>query len=235
MGLYLKDAWWNDLGELRTRTGAIYERLNRDIWQVTAEKMIELRGWKVSEAQLIPVLQEHDIYYVPKKLIPGPMFVFPQVDVAGNTTRAQTKPLHDLFGQGKYHTIGLKRENFLGPVWLGNSTKMLEKILQHKTLAMVEGPFDFVAARVANPETPVLCPLTKSLGDKHADYLKILGVKQIYLLFDNDGPGMKSMEVLQREFPIPCVPLVCPTEDPSECLRSVQLRKSLTKVLDSVE
>lgn len=235
MGLYLKDAWWNDLEELRRRTGVLYEKLNRDIWQVTAEKMIELRGWKISEAQVIPVLQEHDIYYVPKKLLPGPMFVFPQFDAEGSCTRAQTKPLHDLFGEGKYHTLGVKKESFLGPVWLGNSEPNLQKVIDTKSVIMVEGPFDFVASRAIEPDAPILCPLTKSLGDQHEDYLRILGVKQIYLLFDNDEPGIKSMEWMTRNFPISCVALQCPGSDPSDCLKSAGLKRSLSKVLTSIE
>lgn len=235
--MYIKDAWWNDLRELRSRTDKVYEKVGRDIWQVTAEKMIPLRQWRVSEDKLIPILQELGVYYVPKTMVPGPMFVFPEFDVQGIPTRAQTKPLHDLFGDGKYHTLGVKKESFLGPVWLGNSDQTLQRILDTHSLILVEGPFDLIAAKIAAPHQPIMSPLTKSLGEKHEDWLKIMGVKQLYLMFDNEvsGAGEKSAEWLSQFFSIPAMSLRCPGADPSDCLKVPAHRKALIKVLGDME
>ena len=233
--VYLKDAWWNDLSELRVRTGKAYEKAQRDIWQVTAERMIALREWKTTEEKLIPVLQECNIYYVPKTLIPGPMFVFPESDASGRVTRAQTKPLHDLFGEGKYHTLGVKKDAFLGPVWLGNSDRTLEMILDKRYVVVVEGPFDLIAAKIMAPNVPILCSLTKSIGNKHEDYLKILGVKEVRLLYDNDDAGDKSAYWLGKLFGIPLTKMTCPGSDPSDCLKSAILKQRLNRVLNDEE
>lgn len=231
---YFKDAWWNDLNELRSRTDKVYEKVGRNIWQLTAEKMIELRGWKVKEERLIPILEELGVYYIPKKLIPGPMFVFPEYDAAGKLTRAQTKPLHDLFGEGKYHTLGVKKELFLGPVWLGNSDLTLQKVLDTKSVLLVEGPFDLIATRMAT-DLPVMSSLTKSIGEKHEAYLKLLGVKQLYLMLDSDKAGENSSSYLARNLTIPTMSLVCPSADPSDAFKNIGRRDALIRYLKGME
>jgi len=236
MGLYLQDAWWNDLNELRSRTEKLYEKIGRDMWQVTAEKMIALRGWKIKESEVIPVLQELGAYYVPKKMIPGPMFVFPKVDAAGHTTSAQTKPLHDLFGPGKYHTLGVSQKVFLGPTWIGNTDETLEKILRLKSVTLAEGPFDLVAAKILAPLLPIMSSLTKSIGEKHVAYLKILGVQHLYLLFDHDEAGEKSKIILSKILDIPVEAIGdCPGDDPSGALKTKGTKDALRRVLKTIE
>lgn len=238
--LFGKDVWWNDLSLLRQKTDALYERVGHDIWQTTAEKMIELRGWGpglVRPEHVIPVLRELQVYYVPKKMFPGPMFVFPEYDVAGKVTRAQTKPLHDAFGDGKYHTLGVKKEQFLGPVWLGNTDATLARILATKAVALVEGPFDLIAAKILAPSLPLMSSLTKSIGDQHEAYLKILGVRQLYLLFDNEESraGRTSMEILQKVLGFEVFLLGdCPGGDPSAALQTFGSKNGLRKVLSTV-
>jgi hypothetical protein len=237
MGLYLKDAWWNDLNELRSRTDKLYERIGRDIWQVTAEKMIELRGWKVKEPEVIPVIQELGAYYVPKKMFPGPMFVFPETDASGHLTRAQTKPLHDLFGEGKYHALGVNRKEFLGPIWLGNTDPTLEQILQLKSAVLVEGPFDLIATRILSPHFPILSPLTKTIGSHHIAYLKILGVKSLYILFDNEESeaGFISKQIISRDSGFRVDALgECPGGDPSAALQSFSTKGVFRKLLKTL-
>lgn len=230
--VYLKDAWWNDLNELRVRTEKAYAKAQRDMWQVTAERMIQLRGWDCSEERLIPVLKEFGMYYVPKTLIPGPMFVFPEYDVMGRITRAQTKPLHDLFGEGKYHTLGVKKDAFLGPVWLGNSDRTLEMMMEMRSIVVVEGPFDLIAAKTICPNLPIMSSLTKSMGNQHEEYLKILGVKNVFLLYDNDEAGDKSVYWMDKTFGIPITKMTCPGSDPSDCLKNSILKTRLKRVLD---
>ncbi len=237
MTLYTRDAWWHDLNKLREKTDALYVKLGRDIWQTTAEKMIELRGWSVKESALIPILQELQVYYVPKRMIPGPMFVFPEYDAAGRVTRAQTKPLHTLFGETKYYTLGVKKELFLGPVWLGNTDATLAKILEMGFVILVEGPFDLIAARIVAPDLPIMSSLTKSIGDQHEAYLKILGIKRLCLLFDNEvsEAGETSMKILRhvlgkRGLKVEIMP-PCPGGDPAYALKSPRTKKALHEVL----
>jgi hypothetical protein len=238
MTLWLKDAWWNHLQDLEDKTNQCYAKVKRDKWEVTAEKMIELRQWQCHSDQLLPILKELNVYYVPKKFQPGPMFVFPEYDVNGQATRAQTKPLHNLFGTAKYYSIGCKREEFIGPIWLGNSDRILQAVHETKTLILVEGPFDLIAARVVAPHLPIMSSLTKSIGASHEDYLKLLGVEQIVLMFDNEESksGERSAAMLRKSISIPISTALCPDHDPSSCLKYRNkisaLRSVLTGVID---
>lgn len=237
--LFGRDSWWHNLPLLREKTEAVYEKVGHDIWQTTAEKMIELRGWTkaVTPAMLIPVLQELQTYYVPKKLFPGPMFIFPEYDAAGRLTRAQTKPLHDLLGEGKYHTLGVKKDQFLGPVWYGNSDAVLARILATKTVVLVEGPFDLIAAKMASPGLPLMSSLTKSIGEQHVAYLRILGVQRVCPFFDNEESeaGRRSMLILQKTLPFQVDDIgLCPGGDPSAAMQTTQLKVRLKRVLSTV-
>ena len=230
----LKDAWWNDLGKLREKVDAIYQNRGINIWEISAEKMIPLRKWVCNKEKLVPILEELGVYYVPKNQPPGPLFCFPETDAEGRITRAQTKPLsNEYWPCDRYHTLGVKAEHFLGPVWLGNQEATLANILRTKFVVVVEGPFDLIAARlVAPPGIPILSSLTKSMGPKHIDYLKILGVNCVYLLYDNDAPGVSAAKWLVKNCPIHCERLICPESDPSRCLEKPLLAKSLSRVLN---
>lgn len=238
----LRDAWWHNIQELRQKTDAIYQRREVDIWAITTDKIIEARHWVCNRERLYQVVQEAGVFYVPKTLPPGPLICFPEVDACGEIHRAQNKPLGDFFGSDRYQTFGIKAELFVGPVWLGNTDQTLQQILDLHEVVVVEGPFDYLAAHYAAPEVPVLCSLTKSLGDKHFAYLKILGVKRVHLLYDNDPPGLKAMAWLNKQshsrtgqdVMIPCETLICPAEDPSDCLQDRSDISRLTKLLKSV-
>lgn len=230
----LKDAWWNDLTKLRSKVDEIYRNRGVNIWDITAEKMIPFRKWQCNKEHLMSLLEELGFYYVPKNLVPGPLFCFPEVDAEGHVTRAQTRPLSaDVFGPDRYHTLGISNKYFLGPTWLGNTDTTLQQMITNQFVVIVEGPFDLIAARMAAPDgVPILSSLTKSIGPKHVDYLNILGVKQVYLLYDNDAPGITAAKWLERNCSIPCERLICPEGDPSNCLERPLLTKSLTRILN---
>lgn len=234
MSLQLKanEGWWQDVPRLISRSLDIYGKAEKDPIQVTSARIKEHREWLVSEAELMPAVKDLGFLYVPKKLFPGPMFLFPEVDMEGKM-RAQTKPLHSVFGEAKYYSIGTAQEDFLGPIWLGNSDNTLDLITKHKFVVLVEGPFDLLACRTVAPHIPVMSSLTKNIGKRHQDYLRILGVKNIVLMFDNEasGAGAKAMEALKRYIKtMEVTPLVCPAEDPSDCLK-LSSKKAALKVL----
>ena len=232
--LHAQEGWWQNVPRLISRSLGIYEKLERDPIQVTAARIKEHREWVISEAELMPAVKDLNFLYIPKKLFPGPMFIFPEMDTEGKL-RAQTKPLHTVFGDSKYYSIGTAQEDFLGPIWLGNSDNTLELITKHRFVVLVEGPFDLLACRAVAPEVPVMSSLTKSIGKRHQEYLRIMGVKEVVLLYDNDEPGAKAMEALKNWIKTMKISsLLCPAEDPSDCLKSNVKKAALKSMLEQV-
>lgn len=207
------------------------------MFQAAAERCIDHRGWRPSlplfEQNLEPVLRELGVFYVPKQLAPGPGFVFPKLD----TTRSPASGKFNPFGwkllinntPAKYALLGLGFE-FKGPHWIGNSDHMLKLIIEKRTVALVEGPWDLIAARVIAPDAPVLTSETKTLNEMHWAYLKVLGVRNIAFLFDNevstkrpDGLGAgalasSGMAEEAKKYGFKTSLLRCPAQDPSKAL-----------------
>ena len=229
------EGWWQNIPLLISRTLEVYSKIERDPVQVASQKIVEHRGWCVKEEELYDPVRELGYLYVPKKLFPGPMFIFPHADLEMKY-RAQTNPQHTAFGDSKYFVIGVNQEDFVGPVWLGNSTRTLDLIKKLGYVILVEGGFDLLAAKVAAPELPIMSPLTKTFGKSHVDYLRILGVKTAYLLMDNDKAGNTAADILVntvKEFKV--VKLGCPGSDPSDCLKTKTKKDLLQRVLEGVE
>lgn len=235
MSLTLKsnEGWFQDISLLIERSVAIFEKLDKDPVSFTSQKIIETREWVVKEAEILDQVRELRYLYVPKKMFPGPMFLFPEVDLEGKL-RAQTKPLHSIFGSSKYYTMGISQDDFLGPIWLGNTEKTLEQIAKNKWVVLVEGPFDLLAARAMAPNIPIMSTTSKNVGKSHEDYLRILGVKTLYLMFDNEESeaGAKTMRYLKSQIKtMEVVSLVCPDSDPSDCLKTQTKKNALKRVL----
>jgi hypothetical protein len=172
---------------------------------------------------------------------PGPAFVFPIMDVDRESKYAQTNPLAgSAFGdKSKYRFIGVPP---IGPVWLGNNRGvMIRKLLQSKQVILVEGAFDLLACRLLVPEIPVLSPLTKRVGPKHLAYLRLLGIKRLYLMFDNELPtagralGAGNLAMIQQSRELSqyfqTQTLLCPSSDPSEALKSGYTAERLRSML----
>jgi hypothetical protein len=91
------------------------------------------------------------------------------------------------------------------------------------------------------PEVPVMSPLTKRLGKGHQAYLRMLGLRRIYLMFDNElpsaghsiGAGNLAMKQhskeLARYFDVRT--LLCPASDPSEALKNGYTAEKLRSIL----
>lgn len=177
-------------------TDKLYERIvakgGHDKLTLTREKIIEVRGWQPSlyltRDNFERALTELGCFYVPKIMQPGPAFVFPIIDIDRECQYAQTKPLEGsvLGGKSKYRFIGSK---CVGPTWLGNTNETLTTAVSTGQVVLVEGPFDLLACRVLAPEVPVMSPLTKRLGKGHQAYLRMLGLRRVYLMFDNELPS----------------------------------------------
>jgi hypothetical protein len=262
-GLDFQKGKWQDVPLLMEEVDKLYTRLETKgqpgKWFATKKKIYAERNWVPStfliEKNFETALEKLNFFYIPKGWDPGPIFIFPQKDVEGDFTRAQSKPLYEIPNRdgvsSKYRVIGVKKEDFVGPVWLGNDEETLRLILLTKMVLLVEGPFDLLAVRLLCPEIPSLCPLTKKIGIDHQAYLRMLGVDTIYLLFDTDadkfndssdvkwneryteGAGVVSMKFLQRDITnMEVKPIwIAGAGDPSESLENLTTAKKLQKAL----
>jgi hypothetical protein len=227
-------------------TDKLYERIvqrwpDRDKLSLTAKEIVEERGWKPSlhliRKNLPTILKDHDVFFVPKIMQPGPCFIFPLRDVHDDYPYAQTKPLEgSVIGtDGKYHFIGTKP---VGPLWMGASLQMMWRIIRTRSLVVVEGAFDFLACRALSPNTPILSPLTKKLGNKHVTYLQMLGLKHLYLMYDNERSGRGNQAMVFEEKSLAShfqtKSLLCPASDPSDALKSATIAERLRSMLSKV-
>lgn len=245
------DRWWeSDVNRVIEEADVFYARVaelypDKAKLPFTKKKIIEVREWaptlKMYEKDFDRVLKQLGFFYVPNRVIPGPTFVFPIRDVDGKYTCAQTKPLDGsvLAGKSKYRYIGAKPA---GPRWLGNDHATLKRIIDTHKVMVVEGPFDILAARLLHPDAPILSPLTKLLGKQHLAYLRMLGVRELILMYDNEeakgnkeeGAGNMSMEQ-QAAFikNMKVISLVCPKSDPSACLKNRLYAEQLKRIIHS--
>jgi hypothetical protein len=233
------DRWYQNIPEVLKRTETYFGDIGKDPYRVAAKQVMVERKWKdVDPNVLIQALRELNYLYLPSKCEPGPMFLFPEYDLEGVPMRAQTKPLYELLPNSKYVTLGISQTEFMGPVWLGNQDSELQKILDMKFVVVCEGPFDLLALRVAAPEIPSLSSLTKNLSEDHIDYLRMLGVNRIFLMYDNEKTkaGERSMVALTKQFGdlVPIKTLLCPAGDPSECLENPIKTKALRSILSDL-
>jgi hypothetical protein len=237
--------------KITEETDKLYERIvakgGRDKLTLTREKIIDARGWQPSlyltKDNFGRALTELGCYYVPKVMQPGPAFVFPVIDIDRKREYAQTKPLEGsvLGGKSKYRFIGSKP---IGPTWLGNTDETIKAVVSTGQVVLVEGPFDLLACWVLAPEVPVMSPLTKRLGYGHQAYLQMLGLRRVYLMFDNElpsaghsiGAGNLAMKQhskdLSRYFDVRT--LLCPSSDPSEALKNGYTAERLRSILRGV-
>lgn len=197
------------------------------------KKAIQFRSWcaSVPHATLLAAVQSLEMVYVPAGVGPGPAFLFPVRDVTGEIRRAHLRILDDSVYGLRY--ISLVSPKFIGPAWMGADDETLEGIIQTGEVMVMEGPFDQLAVRAAQPRMPNLGPLTKRLSDDHWDDLKMLGVKRIYVMFDNEQSkrGEQAADIMARRTDFQVVPLVCPAHDPSDALKHPSKFQSMQRLL----
>jgi hypothetical protein len=241
-----KPQWYEDIPKLMADTDELYGRIASK-WpeetkrNQTAKKMVALRGWEPSMrliARNFHVLDELQVAYVPKVMQPGPCFMFPLRDADGEYRYAQLKPLPGsaIKTTGKYHFVGGEP---LGPRLMGFVPSAIRQMLTSRTAVVVEGAFDCIACKLLSPEVPVLSPLTKKLSVRmHVPVLRMLGVRTLYLMYDNEasGQGNKAMEIEARSLSMyfDVQPLLCPASDPSEALKSATVARKLKRMLQNV-
>lgn len=242
----MPNEWYlTDVPRVMSETNLLYSRIverapEKTKLAVTVEKVIESRKWQPSldlyKDRFEATVAQLGCFYIPKLIIPGPAFVFPMRGADGTYPRAQTKPLAGsaMFYDGvRYRYIG-DREKYLGPGWLGNDPETLKLIIQKQQVMCVEGTFDLLAIRLASAGYPFLSPLTKHLGKDHIAYLRILGVKQVLLMYDNEAQGEEAMQQQARQVKsMEVIPCECPQKDPSKALErrewAVQLSARISK------
>lgn len=246
---------FQDVAELLLQCDKLYERLasmnlaSRAL--LTKKYIYEQRGWLPSQFIIERAFDEQlkriGMFYIPKVMQPGPCFVCPLRDSTGEVRRVQTRPMPGsvLYSSDKkYYMLGDK-DLFLGPSWLGNDPLTIAQILERRAVYIVEGAFDLLACRLVVPPTrpdslPSLCPLGKTLGKKHILFLKMLGVRTLYLLMDHEtsGVGDKSMKFMEedlKDFEVHIVEQTGGGEDPSSALKNLSSARRLYNVIHQLD
>lgn len=238
------EQWFQQVPRLLTRTDEVYSELVKmgkpDKLTATTRKVYEQRRWEPSKRLIEPnlhaAISSLNTFYCPQALIPGPTFVFPMRDLTNRWQWAQTRPmpgsvLYD--EERRYRFIGTGF-SFLGPKWFGNDHATLQRIIETRKVLLVEGPFDLLACKALVPDAPVLSSGTKGVGEDHQDYLQILGVRHITVLYDNErsGQGDKGAQKIERIAKFAKVEvLACPANDPSEALCTLFCAERLRDIL----
>ena len=237
----MANEWYlTDVPRVMAAADTVYARLAEKHPEVTresltAQRIVSFRNWDDSlrfyEGRFDAAIRQLGCFYMPKNVTPGPAFIFPMRSADNTYPRAQTKPLDGslLESEGmKYRYIGDK-EKYIGPNWLGNDPLTIQTIIAKQSLICVEGPFDLLAMRLACPDYPSMTPLTKRLGKHHIAYLRILGVKRLLLMYDNEDAGEESMQQQARQIhSMQVIPCECPRKDPSEALEKWEWAKELS-------
>lgn len=116
--------WYlNDVPRLISETNALYDRIvgkapDKTKEAVTARRIIEERNWggtqDLYKDRIEAVIKKLGCFYVPKLMVPGPLFVFPMRGTDGKTVCAQTKPVEGsvLFSsKRKYRQVGERSDS----------------------------------------------------------------------------------------------------------------------------
>ena len=250
------DGWYQDVPLLIQKADALFEAWRESgkpqdrfgKLAVAKSKIYDNRGWLPSKSLIDKnfdaALTALKVFYLPKAQHPGPAFVFPLRDLDNVYRQAQVRPVEGspLFGEGKYLTLGTPHV-FKGPRWFGNDWETIRLIIKVRTVVLVEGPFDLLACRLIVPGTPTLCTLTKKVSEDHMDYLSILGVKTIHLMFDNEKDGdtnRKALNFTRKMLREKCVTKMnvqmqtCPESDASKALQNRLTAMELRNLLQSL-
>lgn len=192
---------------------------------LSCKKLISFRQWDATVDELRPVLEQSGVRYIPATHLTEPAFLFPIISPLGNMTLAQVRYVRPIgLSEMRYQTLGHMFWH-CGPLWFGMDEPTRSLIIQSRTVMIVEGPMDVLACRVIlGPYIPVICGLGKNLTAKHETDLHLLGVRKVLCMWDQDEAGSSAtMPKTFRER----VKLRCPTKDPSDCLKSLELGKRL--------
>jgi hypothetical protein len=221
-------------------------------FEKTAEVIVKLRGWeptvRLYAQHMQSVLEELNIIYIPKVLEPGPAILFPLLDVRDHYILARLNPMYAFVigkGAAKYAFLGNPQDT-VGPNWLGMTHATIRRILDCRAAVLVEGPFDLLACRLLAPEVPVLSTGTKTFNEMHITHLRMLGVKDLWIMFDHEegktdavhGAGDSAAAFLARKWQGVVGDQMRfhhyhpPASDPANCLKRLDwatpLRERLT-------
>ena len=206
----------------------------RSVATVTVKKMMAFRNWtpKIPLSNLLEVVDDLGVAYVPNDVPPGPAFLFPIPDVTLETKRLQIRLCDEAQFDLRYVTVGDKNK-FIGPMWFGADDENLQRIIRSSAVLVVEGPFDLLAVRTMVPEFPALCPMGKRLTEGHLDYLQLCGVEKIITLWDADDAGRAASSRDVKRFRTLSLDLrsrmTC--KDPADALRNYESAFALRDLL----
>ena len=210
-----------------------------DQFSLAAARIVERREWQPSlpiiEANLDAVIRELGIYYVPKTINPGPCIVFPMRDyrMDNMVTSHMIHPFYHVERKGggiaKYAHLGAKATEGT-PSWFGITDEFIRSVHLQRSVLLVEGFYDLLAVRLLHPGAPVISTGTKRVNKAHVQYLRMLNVARVLVMFDHErgndgkeGAGDRAARYTVKEWDNKhrmrwmAVPTL--TEDPSDALK----------------
>ncbi len=231
--------WTKDVRVLDQRVREAYRKGGKDIIAQTWAAVAEARGW--GGYQNGPeAIARMGCWFLPymENFPYGPFVLFPSYGLGGELLGARLHPMFRLTQHDhpvRYTSIGISGKDIGMPLWLGGDRETLAAIVKTHTVLLVEGPYDLTAVRLAvSPdEVPSLSSGTKTITDEHMEHLRILGVRRLMTMFDQDQPrpgrtagaGEIAAKWLHRSSAWATANrrLVCPAHDPSDAVKEGKL------------
>ena len=141
-----------------------------------------------------------------------------ECQLAGGYNHAWCWPMKDGFG----NYIGIRIRNLLGQKWAVTGSQagiFIPTMKPERRMFVAEGPTDTAAGltlglyAIGRPSC--------SGGVPHiVDHVKRSRVKEVVIVSDNDTPGIRGAEDLQRWLPVPSCILLLPCKDLREAIKS---------------
>ena len=236
----MQNDWFRtDVPRIIAETKLIYQRLverypEKTLEASTIQRIMQERHWEESlpiyESRFRDVITRLGCFYIPKKSSPARHSSSPCAPLMGlipvlKPSRWREAPC----GVRTENTsmLGIRKSASVRD-WLGNDPETIKQIIETQSVMCVEGPFDLVAMRLICPSFPIISPLTKKVGKNHIAYLRILGVKRLLLMYDNEVQGEESMEMQQRNIKVMrVITCECTKKDSSKALEKYEWTRDL--------
>jgi 5S rRNA maturation endonuclease (ribonuclease M5) len=137
-------------------------------------------------------------------------------------------------GDGRY--IGIRLRSMDGQKWAETGSRnglFIPRIQPHHRMLVCEGPTD-TAAAITLGCYAIGRPSCNGAADMIVKFITLNKVKEVVLVVDNDEPGIRGAQLLQKELKVRSCILICPAKDLREFVQnggSRNILESLTKTL----
>ncbi len=155
-----------------------------------------------------------------------------EFQLAGGYNNAWAVPMKDGYG----NAIGIRIRNLLGQKWAvtGSQAGIFAPIvIPERRMFLAEGPTDTAAGLSMGLYT--IGRPSCSGGVPHiVDHVKRSRVKEVVIVSDNDDPGIRGAQDLQRWLSVPSCILILPTKDLREAVKSGVDKSTINSMIEQL-